>query len=106
MRKRAGLLAAGSVVSLLAVLCLTPGAATQHVKNMAAGDQPQKRGAETATITSVLAGRWTYRSFVNDPDVARPFNDLRFGAGEMTIESAEEGRLRGRLDFGPDFQLA
>ena len=55
MRKRAGLLAAGSVVSLLAVLCLTPGAATQHVKNMAAGDQPQKRGAETATITSVLA---------------------------------------------------
>src|SRR5439155_17610281 len=35
-----------------------------------------------------------------------PFNDIRFGAGEMVIESAQEGQLRGRLDFGPDFQLA
>jgi hypothetical protein len=28
-----------------------------------------------------LAGSWTYRSFINDPDPSLPFNDLEFAAG-------------------------
>lgn len=101
MWKRASLFVAG----LLAVLYLTRGAATQHVKTVAVTGQ-LPREAETISFASVLTGRWTYRSFVNDPDVGKSFNDIRFGAGEMVIESASAGMVRGRLDFGPEFQLA
>jgi FtsP/CotA-like multicopper oxidase with cupredoxin domain len=53
-----------------------------------------------------LLGTWTYRSFRDDPDVSKPFNDIRFGAGVMTIKDASDGQFRGRLSFGEEFQLA
>ncbi len=55
---------------------------------------------------SVLIGRWTYRSLINDPNPNTDFNILRFGVGIMTIESIENGDLKGSLDFGPTFQMA
>lgn len=32
-----------------------------------------------------IDGRWTYRSFLNAPDIALPFDALRFGAGDMEL---------------------
>ncbi|MBX9792489.1 MAG: multicopper oxidase domain-containing protein [Pirellulales bacterium] len=63
-------------------------------------------GAVDAGLAAALEGTWTYRSFVSDPDVDKPFNDIRFGAGILRIESAGGGQFRGRLDFGEEFQLA
>lgn len=57
-------------------------------------------------LAQALEGTWTYRSFVSDPDVDKPFNDIRFGAGILRIENAGGGEFRGRLDFGEEFQLA
>ena len=30
-----------------------------------------------------LTGSWTYRSFLNDPDIGTAFNDLEFGRGTI-----------------------
>jgi hypothetical protein len=49
-----------------------------------------------------LAGRWTYRSFINDPDPAKPFSDLQFAVADLSIEEADFGVLAGRLSFGDD----
>lgn len=32
-----------------------------------------------------LTGHWTYRSLLNDPDLATAFNDLEFGRGTIQI---------------------
>lgn len=65
-------------------------------------------GAVLATTVDSpeLVGEWTYRSFRDDPDLETEPNDLLFGAGTLTIESISDGHFRGRLDFGPDHQLA
>src|SRR3712207_8577617 len=44
-----------------------------------------------------FVGRWTYRSFRNDPDLSKEFNDLRFGAGTLVLEEPDYGRLSGSL---------
>src|SRR5579885_2951313 len=36
-------------------------------------------------LPSVL-GSWTYRSFINSPDVSKEFNELEFGRGELIID--------------------
>ncbi|MDA1017148.1 MAG: hypothetical protein O3A00_22150 [Planctomycetota bacterium] len=54
----------------------------------------------------ILEGEWTYRSFRDDPDRSKPANDLLFGTGDLTISSVGNGRLAGRLSFGPQQQLA
>ena len=51
-----------------------------------------------------LAGTWTYRSFLNDPNLATQFNDLEFGRGNITLEDAPMGVLSGRI-FGPGWGL-
>jgi len=66
----------------------------------------QAAAADEAGLAEALEGTWTYRSFISDPDVNKPFNDIRFGAGILRIESAGGGQFRGRLDFGEEFQLA
>jgi FtsP/CotA-like multicopper oxidase with cupredoxin domain/peroxiredoxin len=70
------------------------------------GDPIGSGGNRSAPFARVLVGTWTYRSFINDPDVNKPFNDIQFGAGALTIQSVDDGVFRGRLDFGPDQQLA
>jgi hypothetical protein len=46
---------------------------------------------------SPFAGSWSYRSFRNDPDLSKDFNDLRFGAGTLELAESEFGRLSGSL---------
>jgi hypothetical protein len=50
-----------------------------------------------------LAGSWTYRSFINDPDPSLPFNDLEFAVAELRFDDAPDGQLSGRLGFGSDY---
>jgi hypothetical protein len=56
-----------------------------------------------ADAADLLVGTWTYRSFLNDPDPNKPFNDLQFAVAELTIEDAGFGKFAGRLTFAPDF---
>ena len=51
-----------------------------------------------------LAGTWTYRSLLNDPDVSTAFNDLEFGRGNIDIEAAPMGVFKGRI-YGPGWEL-
>ena len=62
--------------------------------------------ADEVGLAEALEGTWTYRSFINDPDVNKSFDNIRFGAGILRIENAGGGQFRGRLDFGEEFQLA
>ena len=47
-----------------------------------------------------IEGTWTYRSFVNNPDLSATFDSLRFGAGTLTFDAPDNGKLRGQLGFG------
>ena len=51
-----------------------------------------------------LKGKWTYRSFLNDPDLSTQFNDLEFGRGTITIDDAPMGVLQGTIG-GPGWSL-
>ncbi len=52
-------------------------------------------------------GRWTYRSLLDDPDVSKDFNALRFGAGIITFGAiAYDQILDGALDMGGGYQLS
>ena len=51
-----------------------------------------------------FVGSWSYRSFVNDPDLTTPFNDLQFGRGTLTIEDDVEHVLTGTIG-GPGWSL-
>jgi hypothetical protein len=64
---------------------------------------PGSWAAEKSGGPCPLAGTWTYRSFLNNPDPAKPFNDLQFAVAEVTIQEAEFGVLAGRLSFGDDY---
>jgi hypothetical protein len=44
-----------------------------------------------------FVGSWAYRSFLNDPDLSKEFNDLRFGVGTLVLEEPDYGRLSGSL---------
>jgi hypothetical protein len=52
-----------------------------------------------------LEGTWSYRSFVNNPDLSVGFDDLRFGAGTLQIEEPAFGLLSGSLG-GAGWSLA
>jgi hypothetical protein len=54
---------------------------------------------------SPALGSWTYRAFIDNPDVNTDFNDLYFGLGELTIEELEHGRFEGRLWMTDTHQL-
>jgi hypothetical protein len=60
--------------------------------------------SQTPNIGS-LNGKWTYRSFLNDPDLSTPFNSLEFGRGTITIQDAPMGVLLGTIG-GPGWSLA
>ena len=44
-----------------------------------------------------FVGNWTYRSFLNDPDINKSFNDLEFGVGTIVIEEAPMQTLKGTI---------
>ena len=47
--------------------------------------------------SDTFVGHWTFRSFRNYPDLAREFDDLRFGAGTLVLDEPENGCLSGSL---------
>ena len=51
-----------------------------------------------------LTGTWTYRSFINDPDLSTDFNQLEFGRGNIAVDDAPMGVFKGRI-FGPGWSL-
>jgi hypothetical protein len=44
-----------------------------------------------------FVGSWTYRSLLNDPDIATQFNDLQFGRATLVIEEDDEHVLSGTI---------
>jgi hypothetical protein len=49
-------------------------------------------------------GTWSYRSFVNNPDLSLDFNQLRFGAGTLVLEEQVSGQVSGNIG-GPGWNL-
>ena len=61
--------------------------------------------SQTPNIGS-LAGKWTYRSFLNDANLSTDFGKLEFGRGTITILEAPMGVLRGEIgDVGWSLEL-
>jgi hypothetical protein len=44
-----------------------------------------------------LTGKWTYRSFYNDPNIATSLTDLQLGIGTIVIEEAPFDLLKGTI---------
>jgi len=59
--------------------------------------------AQSPNIGS-LAGIWTYRSLLNDPDLSTAFNALEFGRANISIDDAPMGVFKGRI-YGPGWSL-
>ena len=54
----------------------------------------------------ILVGTWTYRSFLNDPDLSEQFNALEFGRGNIRVEPAPMNEFRGLIyDVGWQLKL-
>jgi hypothetical protein len=51
----------------------------------------------TQPDSGVLVGTWTYRSFLNDPDLSADFDSLEFGRGNIAIETAPMNEFKGRI---------
>jgi FtsP/CotA-like multicopper oxidase with cupredoxin domain/peroxiredoxin/HEAT repeat protein len=96
--------------TLLTALCFQWPAVAYAQNASPATAQPSTGAAVSPGIAGpldgILLGRWTYRSFRNNPTPNTPFNDLRFGEGVLMIESLNDGVMKGRLDFGPEAQVA
>lgn len=52
-----------------------------------------------------FVGVWSYRSLLNDADLSKQFNDLKFGQGTIIIEEADPQILKGSIG-GPGWSLA
>jgi hypothetical protein len=59
----------------------------------------------TSSAENPLIGRWTYRSFVNEPDISKDFSALEFGRGELVVEYFGLGMFVGRLIFSDTYQF-
>lgn len=56
------------------------------------------------TINSPFQGKWSYRSFRNNPDLNVEFNNLKFGVGILEISEPSLGVVAGTIG-GPDWSL-
>lgn len=54
--------------------------------------------------TNPFVGSWTYRSLLNDPDLATDFDALEFGRGTIEIAEAPDASLAGTIG-GPGWSL-
>jgi hypothetical protein len=52
-----------------------------------------------------FVGSWTYRSFLNDPDISTDFDKLEFGRATIVIEQAAPELLQGTIG-GDGWSLA
>jgi hypothetical protein len=55
--------------------------------------------------TNPFAGKWSYRSLLNDPDLSQDFDKLEFGRGTLEIQEVSSTALGGTIG-GPGWQLA
>lgn len=56
--------------------------------------------------SGILVGTWTYRSFLNDPDLSADFDSLEFGRGNIAIEPSPMNEFKGRIyDTGWELNL-
>lgn len=55
-------------------------------------------------LTNVLVGKWTYRSFLSNPDPSVDFNSLEFGVGTIRIDESATNEFKG-LIYGPGWEL-
>jgi len=51
----------------------------------------------TEPNSGVLVGTWTYRSFLNNPDLSADFNSLEFGRGNIRIDRAPMNQFKGKI---------
>jgi hypothetical protein len=49
------------------------------------------------TLTSPLVGNWTYRSFLNKPQLGIPFNDLAFAEGTIKVKASAMEEFVGTI---------
>jgi hypothetical protein len=54
--------------------------------------------------TNPFAGKWTYRSLLNDPDINQDFDKLEFGRGTLDIEETAPTIVKGTIG-GPGWSL-
>ena len=66
---------------------------------------PQRDDRQNNPPTDPLIGRWTYRSFISNPDIAVDFGAIEFGRGELLVEYSAPGLFIGRLTFSDDYQF-
>jgi len=52
--------------------------------------------SQTPNIGS-LKGVWTYRSFLNDPDLSTSYDNYLFGSGYITVDDAPMGVFQGSI---------
>jgi hypothetical protein len=70
------------------------------IRPAAAGTLDDK---EPKLVAATFAGTWTYRSFLNNPDINIDFAKLEFARATLAIDPAPHGVLRGKLSFDTDF---
>lgn len=81
---------------------------TQTFGQGIAGSESRQLQAQRAAAQPELAaviGKWTYRSFVSDPDLNAEPNTLLFGSGTMSLSATAPDDLSGTLG-GSGWQLA
>jgi hypothetical protein len=58
------------------------------------------------TNENLGSGNWTYRSFLNNPDLSVDFNSLEFGRANLVIKTSSTGLLTGKIfDTGWELEL-
>jgi hypothetical protein len=57
------------------------------------------------SVTGPFVGTWTYRSFINNPDIATDFGDLELARGTLVIRRFAPGDFEGRLIFTDTYQF-
>ena len=64
-----------------------------------ADSEPQAALAASAPSATQprIDGKWTYRSFHNNPDLSTEFNKLKFSAGHLELVTHPNGSLSGSL---------
>lgn len=66
----------------------------------------QQMPTSSGPLDGILLGKWSYRSFSNDPNLDTPLNNLLFGEGTLTLTMAGNGKLEGSFDFGPGYGMS
>ena len=59
----------------------------------------------TKPLTNPFLGKWSYRSFLDDPDLTKQPNDLLFGDGTLEFTEAPMGQIAGTIG-GDGWQLS